>query len=204
MRAASTKLRKRPRCRPTGKAKVRAPMSPPPMGSPPFGSRERRAARRYDLSLPIVVRVVPHKRSEPCHGRIRNISARGIYFITDEELTPGAELEFTVALPVGITQVPKFLYTLTAGCCAQKREEKTTPRTQAWLRLSKGLNPSAPNLPYRKSPGSKPRAVSLCQNDFLPAHTICGSRIVRDDGGWSGRAGIRIPRWKDSTTAQIA
>jgi hypothetical protein len=74
------------------------------MGSPPFGSKERRAARRYDLSLPIVVRVVPHKRSEPCHGRIRDISARGIYFVTDEEFTPGAELEFTVALPVGITQ----------------------------------------------------------------------------------------------------
>ncbi len=79
-------------------------MSLPPMGSPSFGSRERRANRRYDLSLPIVVRVVPHKRSEPCHGRIRDISARGIYFIADEEFTAGAELEFTVALPVGITQ----------------------------------------------------------------------------------------------------
>src|SRR6266478_4181914 len=85
-------------------AKVRPAMSLPPMGSPPFGSRERRAACRYDLSLPIVVRVVPHKRSDPCHGRIRDISARGIYFITDEEFTPGAELEFTVVLPVGITQ----------------------------------------------------------------------------------------------------
>src|SRR6266852_3981548 len=85
-------------------AKVRPAISLPPMGSPPFGSRERRAACRYDLSLPIVVRVVPHKRSDPCHGRIRDISARGIYFITDEEFTPGAELEFTVVLPVGITQ----------------------------------------------------------------------------------------------------
>jgi hypothetical protein len=74
------------------------------MGSPPFGSRERRAARRYDLSLPIVVRVVPHKRSELCHGRIRDISTHGIYFISNEQFTPGAELEFTVALPVGITQ----------------------------------------------------------------------------------------------------
>jgi hypothetical protein len=74
------------------------------MRSPPFGSRERRAARRYDLSLPIGVSLYPHKRSEPCHGRIRDISARGIYFITDEEFTPGAELEFTVALPVEITQ----------------------------------------------------------------------------------------------------
>ncbi len=104
MRAASTKLRKRPGCRPTGKAKVRPAMSPPPMGSPPFGSRERRAARRYDLPLPIVVRVVPHKRSKPCHDRIRDISTHGIYFITDEEFTAGAELEFTVALPMGITQ----------------------------------------------------------------------------------------------------
>src|SRR5437016_5460517 len=75
-------------------------MSPPPMGSPLFGSRERRASRRYDLSLPILVRVIPHKRSEPCHGRIRDISTHGIYFITNEESTPGAELEFTVALPV--------------------------------------------------------------------------------------------------------
>jgi hypothetical protein len=56
------------------------------------------------LSLLIVVRLVSHKRCEPCHGRIRDISARGIYFITDKEFTPGAELEFTVALPVGITQ----------------------------------------------------------------------------------------------------
>jgi len=79
-------------------------MSPPPRGSTPFGSGEGRATRRYDLSLPIVVRVVPHKRSEPCHGRIRDISVRGIYFITDEEFTLGAELEFTIALPVGITQ----------------------------------------------------------------------------------------------------
>src|SRR5258707_12938707 len=84
-------------------AKVR-PMSLPPMGSPPLGSRERRAARRYDLSLPIVVRVVRHKRSDPCHGRIRDFSARGTYFITDEEFTPGSELEFTVVLPVGITR----------------------------------------------------------------------------------------------------
>ena len=74
------------------------------MGSAPFGSGERRATRRYELSLPIVVRAVPHERSDSCHGRIRDISTRGIYFITDEEFTPGAELEFTVALPVGITR----------------------------------------------------------------------------------------------------
>ena len=168
-------------------------MSPPPMGSPLFGSRERRASRRYDLSLPILVRVIPHKRSEPCHGRIRDISTHGIYFITNEESTPGAELEFTVALPVNYPGYRSF-YTRSQQGAARRREkkrkEKTTPRTQVWLSLSKGLSPAAPHLPYRESPGSKPRAVSVCQNDFLPAHTICGSRIVRDDGGWrGGRAG---------------
>jgi len=105
-------------------------MSPPPMRSPPFGSRERRAARRYDLSLPIVVRAVPHTRSEPCHGRIRDISARGIYFITDEEFTPGAELEFTVALPVGITQgTDVSIHAHSRVLRAEERREDDTTHT---------------------------------------------------------------------------
>ncbi len=105
-------------------------MSPPPMGSPPFGSRERRAARRYDLSLPIVVRVVPQKRSEPSHGRIRDISARGIYFITNEEFTPGAELEFTVALPVGITQGTEVsMHAHSRVLRAEERREDDTMHT---------------------------------------------------------------------------
>ena len=100
------------------------------MESPPFGSGERRAARRYGLSLPIVVRVVPHKRSEPCHGRIRDISARGIYFITDEEFTPGAELEFTVALPVGITQGTEVsIHAYSRVLRAQERREDDTTHT---------------------------------------------------------------------------
>jgi hypothetical protein len=105
-------------------------MSPPPMRSPPFGSEERRATRRYDLSLPVVVRVVPHKRSEPCHGRIRDISARGIYFITNEEFTPGAELELTVALPVGITQGTEVsIHAHSRVLRAEERRENDTTRT---------------------------------------------------------------------------
>jgi hypothetical protein len=100
------------------------------MRSPPFGSGERRATRRYDLSLPIVVRVVQHERSEPCHGRIRNISARGIYFITDEEFTPGAELDFTVALPVGITQGTEVsIQARSMVLRAEERREDDTTRT---------------------------------------------------------------------------
>jgi len=153
-------------------------MSPPPMGSPPFGSKERRAARRYDLSLPIVVRVVPHKRSEPCHAESA-ISCPWDLLHHRRRITPGAELEFTVALPVGITQGTKFLYTLTAGAGAEERREDDTTYTGV-LPLSKGLSPSAPNLPYRKSVVLNQGSISV-SSDFLPARTICGSRIVRDD-----------------------
>src|SRR5260370_233774 len=71
-------------------------MSPPPMGSPPFGSGERPATRRYDLSLPIVVCVVPHKRSGPCHATIHDISASGSYFITNRAFTHAAKRAGTV------------------------------------------------------------------------------------------------------------
>jgi hypothetical protein len=105
-------------------------MNLPAMESPPFGSRERRAARRYDLSLPIVVRVVPYERSEPCHGRIRDISTHGIYFITNEEFTPGAELEFTVALPVGVTQGTEVsIHAHSRVLRAEERREHDTTRT---------------------------------------------------------------------------
>jgi PilZ domain len=105
-------------------------MSPPSRESPPIGSGERRATRRYGLSLPIVVRIVSHKRSEPCHGRIRDISARGIYFITDEEFTPGAELEFTVALPVGVTQGTEVsLHAHSRVLRTEERREDDTRRT---------------------------------------------------------------------------
>src|SRR5260370_41170206 len=99
-----------------------------------------------------------------------------------------------------LPRVPReFLYTLTAGCCAQKREEKTTPRTQAWLPLSKGLSPSAPNLPYRKSRGSKPGQY-LCVKTIsfrLTLSAVAGLLEMMEDGG--GRAGksdgpLSVPR----------
>jgi len=101
--------------------KVSPAMSLPPMGSPPFRLEERRAARRYDC-LSHRIRVVPHKRLGLVTAESA-ISLRGIYFITDEEFTRAPELEFTVALPVGIPRVPKFLYTLTAVLRAEERRE---------------------------------------------------------------------------------
>ncbi|MCL6480351.1 MAG: PilZ domain-containing protein [Firmicutes bacterium] len=66
---------------------------------------ERRMARRYELSLPVVIRTA----SEPEHssGRTRDISTRGVYFTVHREMTPGMELDFTLTLPAEITRGPE-------------------------------------------------------------------------------------------------
>src|ERR1700745_2842209 len=64
---------------------------------------ERRLARRYDLSLPVNVRL-PITREPGTHdGQTRDISTRGVYFIMQKELYPGTEADFTHSLPAEIT-----------------------------------------------------------------------------------------------------
>jgi PilZ domain len=63
---------------------------------------ERRTARRYDLSLPVNVRM-PVNREAAQSGQTRDISTRGVYFTTHKELAPGAEVDFTLTLPPEIT-----------------------------------------------------------------------------------------------------
>jgi hypothetical protein len=79
-------------------------MNPARRGAPPFGSEERRAARRYELPLPVIVRAISHQQSKHCDGKIRDMSTRGIYFVTEREYIAGLELEFTLALPEEITE----------------------------------------------------------------------------------------------------
>lgn len=65
---------------------------------------DRRRARRYDLSLPVVVEI-PSK-SEPLHlnGQTRDISTRGVYFTMEEDLAPGSEFDITLTLPSEVTK----------------------------------------------------------------------------------------------------
>ncbi len=65
---------------------------------------ERRAARRYDLSLPVIIRIPINKESEPRNGKTRDISTRGVYFTIDKDMAPGAELDITLTLPAEITR----------------------------------------------------------------------------------------------------
>ena len=65
---------------------------------------ERRTNRRYELSLPLVIRSPLVKQAEPRKGETRDISTRGVYFIIDQEMAPGSELDFTLTLPAEITR----------------------------------------------------------------------------------------------------
>ena len=64
---------------------------------------ERRTARRYDLSLPISVRVAIVKGAVSRTGKTRDISTRGVYFTVDNDLTTGAELDLMMTLPAEVT-----------------------------------------------------------------------------------------------------
>jgi hypothetical protein len=65
---------------------------------------ERRMARRYDLSLPVSVRL-PVSREPGAHtGQTRDISTRGVYFTMSKDLPPGTEVDFTLTLPAEITR----------------------------------------------------------------------------------------------------
>jgi hypothetical protein len=65
---------------------------------------ERRTARRYELSLPVVVRAPIQAAAEPRNGQTRDISTRGVYFTIDQDVAPGTELDFMLTLPAEITR----------------------------------------------------------------------------------------------------
>jgi len=42
---------------------------------------ERRTARRYDLSLPVIIRIPAERQDDSQEGKTRDISTRGLYFV---------------------------------------------------------------------------------------------------------------------------
>ena len=64
---------------------------------------ERRVARRYDLSLPVIVRMPTERTVGARNAKTRDISTRGLYFVIDQDLEAGSELDITLTLPAEIT-----------------------------------------------------------------------------------------------------
>jgi len=64
---------------------------------------ERRTARRYDLSLPVIIRIPAERIADTQKGKTRDISTRGLYFVLDQDLEAGSELDITLTLPAEVT-----------------------------------------------------------------------------------------------------
>ena len=64
---------------------------------------EHRTARRYDLSLPIIIRVPTEQELDTQQCKTRDVSTRGLYFVVEQNLKAGSELDITMTLPAEIT-----------------------------------------------------------------------------------------------------
>jgi hypothetical protein len=70
---------------------------------------ERRVARRYDLSLPVMVRIPTPGFAETQSGRTRDISTKGLYFVIDQDVRAGSNLDIMLTLPKEMTNGEEVL-----------------------------------------------------------------------------------------------
>jgi hypothetical protein len=90
---------------------------------------ERRTARRYDLSLPILIRMPATSVTELPNGKTRDISTRGLYFVIDQDLSAGSELDITLTLPGEITRGSAVLVRATGKVVrVERRKEDESDR----------------------------------------------------------------------------
>jgi hypothetical protein len=64
---------------------------------------ERRTTRRYDLTLPIIIRIPAERAPDSQQGKTRDISTRGLYFVVDQNMESGSPLDITLTLPTEVT-----------------------------------------------------------------------------------------------------
>lgn len=64
---------------------------------------ERRTARRYDLSLPVVVRIPVGEKAPSQQGKTRDVSTRGVYLLLDRTVSRDSEFDLTMVLPTEAT-----------------------------------------------------------------------------------------------------
>ena len=65
-------------------------------------STERRASRRFTMTLPLTVRSSEPGGNER-QGQTRDVSFRGLYFLIEADFAPGSPIEFILTLPREIT-----------------------------------------------------------------------------------------------------
>ena len=90
---------------------------------------ERRTTRRYDLSLPVIIRIPAERKVDSQEGKTRDISTRGLYFVIEQDLEAGSELDITLTLPAEITHGTEvFVRALGRVVRVERRMEDGTAR----------------------------------------------------------------------------
>jgi hypothetical protein len=79
-----------------------------PTGQPIRGSK--RLTPRFELRMKVRIRLSGMPRKMELAGETRNVSAQGIYFVTDSRLSVGAVVEMPIAMPREITGKPAAEY----------------------------------------------------------------------------------------------
>ncbi len=64
---------------------------------------ERRAARRFSMTLPLKVRLKVEGAYAERTGETRDVSFRGLYFLMEASVETGSAIEFVLTLPQQIT-----------------------------------------------------------------------------------------------------
>src|SRR5256885_4392215 len=68
----------------------------------PDGS-DRREARRFSMSLPM--RVLPREaHSKELHANTRDVSYRGLYFLSETKFDVGSQIDFVLTLPQKVSE----------------------------------------------------------------------------------------------------
>jgi hypothetical protein len=65
---------------------------------------DRRDSKRFTMTLPLNIRCNGPHGTESQQGETRDISFRGLYFMSSGMFQPGTQIEFVLTLPKEITQ----------------------------------------------------------------------------------------------------
>lgn len=66
-------------------------------------TNDRRTARRFHMALPLQVRFMNNGNSREESAQTRDVSFRGVYFLTEAPVEAGNALELVLTLPQQIT-----------------------------------------------------------------------------------------------------
>jgi hypothetical protein len=91
---------------------------------------ERRATSRYNLALPVEIRLVPILTAlGSILVKTRDISIHGFYFNIAQEFTVGTTFEFSIALPIEIMGATRAYI---SGTARAVRVEETGESQSGW------------------------------------------------------------------------